>query len=157
MIDYIGQNKIAQKWLLEYPERKQAYMEQRSEFTVLSAARMTGLPTGTDISMPTQNKVMALDRLEESRLWLQVVEDTEKVLGEKKLALLDARRWVEEQRRGNAEVGRPGWVEGTGARYADWHMRRYDSYYEPTRKTLFIWWDEIINIAVRIAIKRGCL
>ncbi|MDR3563417.1 MAG: hypothetical protein P4N59_18555, partial [Negativicutes bacterium] len=104
MIDYIGQNKIAQKWLLEYPERKQAYMEQKSEFTVLSVPRMTGLPTGTDVSMPTQNKVMALDRLEESRLWLQVVEDTEKVLGEKKLALLDARRWVEEQRRGNAEV-----------------------------------------------------
>lgn len=160
MIDFKGQNKIAEKWLLEYPERKQQYIERMHEFGVLGSTVYTGLPTGTDVGMPTQAKAITLVHLDEERLWIMTIEDTESTLSEKKRAFLDARRWVDEQQQEfdpGAEGGRPGWIDRTVIRYAKWHERRYGRYYEPSRRAIMYWWNEIINVAVRIAIKRGCL
>jgi hypothetical protein len=159
MLDYIGQNKIAAKWLLEYPERRQAYIDRMSEFSTLSAMRYTGMPTGTDTGRPCENMGISLASLREQELWIITIEETESTLGEKKLAFLDARRWVEKQQResdSNYE-GRPGWVDGTVDRYADWFNRRFGCKSFPERRTAFKWWDDIINIAVRIAIISGAI
>lgn len=158
MIDYIGQNKVAAKWLLEYPERRQQYIDRMSEFSTQSAIRYTAMPTGTDVGRPCENMVISLAEMEEQRLWIMTIEDTMRTLGEKKLAFLDARRWVDKQQREveQPSAGRPGWVDPTLVRYSDWFARRYGRASYPNRNTMFKWWDEIINIVVRIAIARGC-
>lgn len=158
MLDFIGQNKIASNWLLEYPERRQDFMARLSEFSFLSATIYTGMPTGTDVGTPCENKALSLALMEESRLWIMTIEDTERVIGEKKLAFLDARRWVDkQQRKSTPEKGRPGWISATQARYADWFFCRFNQTSYPDSKTVTKWWDEIVNITVRIAIARGCV
>ena len=158
MLDFIGQNKIASKWLLEYPERRQDFMARISEFSFLSATIYSGMPTGTDVGTPCENMGLSLAQMEESRLWIMTIEDTERTLGEKKLAFLDARRWVDKQQRKSDTPGkgRPPWVDVTQARYADWFLRRFNNMSYPNRNTIFKWWEEIINVTVRIAIARGC-
>jgi hypothetical protein len=158
MLDYIGQNKIAAKWLLECPERKQQYLDKMSEFSVLGAVRYSGMPTGTDVGRPCENMGLSLVKSEESKLWIMTVEDTESTLGDKKLAFLDIRRLAEKlKHEGIQERGRPAWVPYTQERYADWHHRKYGGDYMPASRDLYRWWTDIVNIAVRIAIKRGCL
>ena len=157
--DFAAQNKCAERWLLEFPERRQSYIDQLGEFTELASVRYTGMPGGSAVSSPTQSKAISLVTLDESRLWIMTIEDTERTLTEKKLAFLDARRWVDKQIRSTdvQEIGRPAWVDATQARYADWFWRRYgrDSYPDP--KTVTQWWNEIINITCRIAIDRRCI
>lgn len=159
MLDYIGQNKIAARWLIEYPERRRIYLDKMQDFTTLSATRYSGMPTGTDPGHPCEDKAISLAEIEDQKQWLMVVEDTEKTLGEKKRALLSIRRQAEVIKHDGSqpEGGRPPWMSYTQVKYAEWHERRFGTYYEPSRKTVFNWWDETINIAVRIAIKRGCL
>lgn len=157
-IDYIGQNKIAAKWLLEYPEKRQDYLDRSGEFVVLSAVRVSGLPGGTSIGNPTQSKGLSLATLEEIRLWIMAIEDAESTLSEKKLEFLGIRRQAEKIKyEGDLERGRPPWVPYVQVHYADWHQRRYGAFFEPGRRTLLSWWDEIINVTVRIAILRGCI
>ena len=81
------------------------------------------------------------------------VEDTESIFGEKKSTFLDLRRKAALKATG--EVGRPGWVDFVQAKYADWHERQYGKACVPDKITLYRWWDEIVEVAVRIAIKRG--
>ncbi|MDT8900058.1 hypothetical protein [Anaeroselena agilis] len=158
MLDYAGQNRCATKWLLEYPERRLDFLDRMGEFTALSATKLTGMPMGTDVGRPVESLGLSLARLEDTRLWITTIEDTEKSLGEKKLAFLNVRRWVHRQQQevGNTEKGRPGWVDESQARYADWFYRRYGRANCPDPKTMTRWWDEIVNVAVRIAIARGC-
>ncbi|MDR3565557.1 MAG: hypothetical protein P4N59_29535 [Negativicutes bacterium] len=157
MLDFAGQNRFATRWLLEYTERRIDYMDRMAEFSVLSATKYSGMPKGTDVGRPIENLGISLVSMEETRLWVMAIEDTEKCLGEKKLAFLNVRRWVHRQQEvGNTENGRPGWVDESQARYADWFYRRFDTVSCPSRNTMFKWWEEIINVTVRIAIARGC-
>jgi hypothetical protein len=157
LLDYAGQNRCATRWLLEYPERRLDFLDRVGEFSPLSATKLTGMPLGSEVGRPVENLGLSLARLEETRLWLATIEDTEKTLGEKKLAFLFIRRWVHKQQEaGGTEKGRPGWVDESQARYADWFYRRYGQASYPDPKTMTRWWDEIVNVAVRIAIARGC-
>jgi hypothetical protein len=157
-LDYRTQNRIAAQWLLQYNERKQSYLDRSREFTVLGAVQYRHTPTGTDISQPTQSKAISLVRLREDELWLMAVEDAESTLGEKKLAFLDIRRQAEKNMMiGVNEPGRPAWIPYVQSHYADWHSRRYGGDYVPSERTMRMWWGEIINVTVRIAIKRGAL
>jgi hypothetical protein len=126
------------------------------EFTALAATQYTGMPHGSDISKPTQNKGISLADQNLTHLWLMAVEDTEKVLSEKEIALLDIRRQAENNR-GHLEPGRPSWIPQAQLRWADWHKRRYGWYYMPSDRAIKAWMGKIINIAARKAIKRGCL
>ena len=155
-MDFKQQDKIAAEWLLHYHERKKQYQIQQEEHTVLSAANYNGLPRGNGIGRPTENKGLILAELEETHAWLQTIEDAESTLSEKKQAFLDIRRRAE-QLEFVREVGRPGWVDYVQVQYADWHERNYGTEYLPSKKTLHLWWNEIIDVTVRIAIRRGCL
>lgn len=156
MLDYAGQNRVAAKWLLEYPERRIDFLDRMREFSMLSATKLTGMPTGTDVGRPVENMGLSLAQMEDTRLWIITIEDTEKCLGEKKLAFLSARRWVHNQQLDDGKEGRPGWVDASQAKYAEWFFRRYGRPSYPDRRTVFRWWDEIVNVTVRIAIARGC-
>jgi len=74
------------------------------------------------------------------------------------MAFLELRRQAELIKyEGEMERGRPSWVPYVQAHYAAWHQRRYHVYYEPGRQVLNDWWQDIINVAVRVALMRGCL
>jgi len=152
---YQLENKKAARWLLAYPERKQAYFEMLNNVQFIGAAVNDGMPRSTEIGRPAEKKGIRLADIDKARLWLMAIEDAEKTLGEKKLAFLDIRRQAEKQK--SNSPGRPGWIDYTMSRYADWHSRRYGGDYVPSYNTLRTWWQEIIDVTVRIAIRRGCL
>lgn len=141
---------------MEFPERKQQYIYKISEINYIGAMQYTGMPGGTEVGRPCENKAISLAEQEDQRLWLMTVEDAERVFGEKKLAFLDCRRWVHQHNQTTITNGRPSWIEDTQDKYANWFARRYGKASYPGRTTLFKWWEEIINVTVRIAIARGC-
>ena len=154
--DLKSENKIASGWLLNYHERLQAFKSSMASFSELGATIYTGMPNSSSVGNPTENKGITLAQLEETKVWLMTIEDTERCLSEKKRTYLDIRRRsaeIEVQQ----EIGRPGWVDYVQVRYAEWHRRRYGGEYLPSRRQMFRWWNEIVDIAVRIAIRRGVL
>lgn len=154
--DLKSENKIASGWLLNYHERLQAFKSSMASFSELGATIYTGMPHSPTIGNPTENKGITLAQLEDTKVWLMTIEDTERCLSEKKRAYLDMRRRSNEIE-AQQEIGRPGWVDYVQMRYSDWHYRRYGIAYVPSRCQLFRWWNEIVDIAVRIAIRRGVL
>jgi len=153
-VDFQKENRTAAKWLLEYPERRQAYIE-KSNIQYIGAAVNDGMPRGYDTGRPCESKGIRLADLEIERQWIITIENVEKTLGPKKLAFLDIRRQAGKNR--SKTKGRPGWTDYTMVRYADWHNRNYGGDYVPGYQTLKEWWKELIDITVRIAIRRGCL
>jgi len=152
---YKEENRQAAKWLLEYPERRQAYINRMNSIQYLGATQYDGMPHGTDVGRPCEAKGIRLADLDIDKKWIMAIEDAERTLGPKKLAFLDIRRQAEKQKASTG--GRPGWMNYTMEKYADWQHRRYGGDYVPSYNTLRAWWDEILNVAVRIAIRRGCL
>ena len=147
---------MAGKWLLEYPDRKRAHCEAMSEVSMLSAMVYGLQPTGTDIGRPCETKALKLTDLDEQRLWLDTIERVEKTLSPKKRAFLDLRRQAD-QMKCNRRAGRPGWVAYVQTQYTDWHLREYGVEFIPAERTLKLWWSEIVNVTVRMAIRCGCL
>jgi hypothetical protein len=155
-MDFKKQDKIAAEWLLNYHDRKKQYKLQQKNYSVLSATSYSGMPHSTDIGRPAENKGIALIELEEKRLWIMTIKDAESTLSEKKQAFIEFRRRAEELDF-IKEVGRPGWVDYVQVKYAEWHEREYGKAYLPSKNTLHSWWNEIVDVTVRIAIRRGCL
>lgn len=155
-MDFKQQDKLAAEWLLQYHERKKEYQRRQAENCMLSAVRYNGLPHGNGVGRPTETKGLLVVEMEKIQAWLQTIENAESTLSEKKQAFLDFRRRAEHLDF-TREVGRPGWVDYVQVKYADWHERNYDTDYLPSKKTLHLWWNEIVNVTVRIAIARGCL
>lgn len=152
-VDFKKQDRIAAEWLLNYHDRRRAYIDAQESYTALSATVNTGMPHGSGTSNPTEQRALSLAELERQKMWIMTVEDTESVFGDKKKTFLDLRRQAALIESG--EVGRPGWVDYVQAKYADWHERQYGKACVPAKITLYRWWDEIVEVAVRIAIKRG--
>ena len=154
-VDFKRQDRIAAEWLLNYHDRRRAYIDAQESYTALSATAITGMPHGSGTSNPTEQRALSLAELERQKMWIMTVEDTEAIFGEKKKAFIEMRRFAENINTG--EVGRPGWVDYVQARYADWHERQYGKAFVPSKKTMQNWWNDIIEVAVRVAIRRGIL
>ena len=153
VVDFKRQDRIAAEWLLNYHDRRRAYIDAQESYTALSATVNTGMPHGSGTSNPTEQRALSLTELERQKLWIMTVEDAEKVFGEKKREFLNMRRYADGVE--STCVGRPGWVDCVQARYADWHEQRYGKACAPARMTMYKWWDEIVEVTVRIAIRRG--
>jgi hypothetical protein len=113
------------------------------------------MPHGTSVGNPTQSKGMSLANLETDKDWLLVVEATESTLSEKKRMFLHFRRQMVNNQYVNG--GRPGWSDNVQYRYAEWHNRRYGCDHVPSRQTMIDWWREIVEVGVRIAIRKKIL
>ncbi|MBP2652616.1 MAG: hypothetical protein H6Q73_185 [Firmicutes bacterium] len=154
-INYQDENKQAAKWLLEYPERRQAYLERMNSIQFLGAVVCDGMPHGTDTGRPAEKKGIRLADLDYDKRWIIAIEMAEQTLSRRKRAFLDIRRMAELVK--TSTGGRPGWIDYTMSRYSDWHEREYGYCNIPTRQTFYKWWDEMVNIVVRIAIRQSCL
>lgn len=149
------ENKIVSNWLLNYHERLNTYKEKCSQFATLGATQYDGMPHGSSVGNPTQSKGITLASLETDKEWLIVVEATEAVLSEKKRMFLYFRRQANENQYSNG--GRPGWRDSVSYKYAEWHSRRYGGDYLPAPDTMKDWWNEIVEIGVRIALRKQLL
>jgi len=151
--DYQKENRQATKWLLQYNELKQGYIE-KSNIQYLGAAVNDGMPRSTDVGRPCESKGITLAGLEAARKWIISIEGVESVLGPKKLVFLQIRRQAEKQ---SCNPGKSAWIDYTMSHYAEWHHREYGGDYVPSYRTLQEWWKEIVDITVRLAIRNGCL
>lgn len=150
------ENKTASEWLLYYHQRRQAYFQAKANFTELSATAYTGMPHGSGVGNPTLKKSIDLGKLRHDELWIITIEDVERILSPKKRVFLEVRRRAEEIKY-DGDNGRPDWVGYTQCAYADKIMRLYGYEHVPSERTMRAWWNSIVDIAVRIAIRRGCL
>lgn len=156
--DIKKQNQLTSEWLLYYHQRRQSYFQVKNNFAELGATQYTGMPHGSGIGNPTAQKAIDLGRLKNDELWIMTIEDVERILSPKKAVFLEVRRRAEDIKYdGIATVGRPGWIAYTQTNYAEKIKRKYDYNHVPSERTMMSWWNQIVDLAVRVAIKRGCL
>ena len=154
-IDTAKEDREALRWILNYHELRKAYIALTTEFNEIAATAYTGMPHGSDVGKPTENKTVTLMELERQKTWLITIECLEKTMSEKARAFLEFRRRAECVECNN--VGRPGWVDYVQVRYGEWHERRYGRAFVPSRRVMYNWMDKMVDVTVRIAIRKGCL
>ncbi|GMB01059.1 hypothetical protein [Pelosinus sp. IPA-1] len=155
LMDFKRQDKISADWLLNCQEYRNQYLVEQESYSELSATTYSGMPHGSGIGKPAENKAITLTDLEIKRLWIITIENAESTLSNKKKAFLEFRRRAEIIENAK-EVGRPGWVDYVQVRYADWHEKEYGKTCLLSKNTLHSWWNDIVDVTVRIAIKKGC-
>lgn len=150
-------NEEAAQWLLYYPGRRRQYYQNRLE--VLGSTHSSEIRVKTGPGNQTMQKALKLSALNDAECWLETIELVESILGEKKLVFLRVRReaaYIQDR----FERGRPAWVVYTQHQYADEMAKRYQSQPEKfwiSERTLKTWWQEIVDLTVRIALKKGLL
>lgn len=150
-------NEEAAGWLLYYPIRRRQYYQDRLE--ALGGTRSPEIRVKSGPGNPTMQKALKLSALDDVGCWLEAIELVESVLGEKKLAFLRVRReaaYLQER----FVRGRPAWVVYTQHQYADEMAKKYQSQPEKfwiSERTLKTWWQEIVDLTVRIALKKDLL
>ncbi|TCL39975.1 hypothetical protein EV210_101175 [Anaerospora hongkongensis] len=158
------QDKQAAEWLLNFPDKRKAYFESMAKMyntngeyaSEVAATLYTGMPKGSDVGRPAEDKAIGLVELSQQNIWIMTIEDVYKVLSPKKLIFLEARRQAEITYY-DAKQGRPGWVAETAKQYCNLIEKQYGYYHLPAEKTVKSWWKDVINITVRVAQRRGCL
>lgn len=156
-IDIKKQNKEAIDWILNFKERRDSYISDSANFSMLGSTNYSGMPKGSDTGNPTLNKAVTLTELERQKLWIITIESMESTLSEKRRIFLEFRRRAEALQKEHDSPGRPGWVEYVQIRYGEWHEYRYGKGFVPSRHALHKWLNELIEITVRIAIRQGIL
>lgn len=152
-------NQIAANWLLNYENLKRQYEQDYAD--AMSGRQVVDNIGGSrsGVGNPTLSKVVRITDILETEKWLQTVEDIHKIIGEKKLIFLCARREAVHLPP-SREKGRPAWVVYTQQQCAERMARRYNASIEKcwlSERTMREWWMQIVNLTVRIAMKRNCL
>lgn len=143
-------NATASDWLLNIADRRRQYVRRQSEFSCLSVVASDGQPSAHNPGRPTERMGMQLVDLEAAKCWIMTIELVESMLSPKKIAFLQLRREAGELP-GTGDPGRPSWVPYVQANL----MCRHGI--DLSRDAMFDWWHELIELTVRVAIKRGCL
>lgn len=150
------EKKIAGEWVLYYFQRKQAYIDELSEQTAISATRYTDEPKCQSQSSTTETRAIRLVDIHRKGLWIMVVEDVMRHLDDKRALFIELRQETERFKH-DGEVGQPGWTDRVQARFADEAYRRWGMTYVPGRQTMFDWWNDILGQVVRLAVLYRCL
>ena len=140
-------NRQAAEWLLEVEPRRQQYLAQ--DFSFIGATACDGMPRAAGPGNPTQRRGLQLADIRNAENWIITIEIVEGMLSPKKRAFLDLRRKAEKVNH-CGERGRPGWVC-----WLAWAMQDRHGL-EMADRTIRAWWYEIVDLAARVAIKRGC-
>ena len=169
------ENKVVADWLLHYPKRKAAYEALKDAFAYpggvapadrlpISTNRMSDPTARIAIQLVTGEIVPAEDLDEEQWLWLRVVEDVERALPWKAQVILRLRREVVHKQgliRKGKYRGRPAWIPYVQHKYADELVKRtgkkLDDVWVDSPQAFTNWWGKIIDLAGRVAAKRGLL
>ena len=157
IIDIKKQNREALRWILNFYDLRKAYIDKLAMFSALGATVNDGMPRGTDTGNPAANKAISLVELEKQKTWIMVIELMEQTLSERSRKYLEFRRDAAHQIKGDKR-GRPSsWVNYVQPRYAEWFYCRYCKPDVPSVDQMKQWINSMIDVTVRIAIKKGVL
>lgn len=143
--------------LLHIDDLRKQYAEASQNMNYIGAANINGVPHGSTISNPAQQKAMTLCDIENYKKWIMAIEQMESTLSEKRLMFLQYRREAEYESLKSPKQGRNGWVDYVQYHYSDWCFRRYGSKANVIpEQTLREWQSKIVDTVVRIAIHYKC-
>lgn len=143
-------NATAADWLLNITDRRRQYVQRQSEFACLSVVTSDGQPSAHNPGRPTERMGLQLVDLESAKCWIMTIELVESMLSPKKAAYLNLRREANYMP-GTGERGRPAWVGYVQCQLIERHG------VDLSGSAMLNWWHEIVELTVRVAIKRGCL
>lgn len=151
-------NRIVQGWLLQYKQRKEKYLTKLENALYASPAPPDGMPRGSDVSNPTEQKGTRLAELgEDEGAWIELVEEVQERLPWKMQIVLKLRReamHIKGKRR-----GRPAWVAYVQVHYCEEVAAKTGQALEDVwiskEHTFYDWWARILEYTARLAIKRG--
>ena len=154
-------NQMISSWLIYYRERKRNVEDIREEILYRTQQPGADRVSSSTISDPAYQRAEELQRkTEQDMKWLKTVEDVYSILGAKKRLLLQLRQDEVEKPITKKKRGRPGWVIWVQMHWEEEYLKSsvlpIDCCWV-TDDTLKDWWAEIINIAARLAGKRGLL
>lgn len=155
-----SENRVVQGWLLEYRQRRETYDRYREDVLYASPQPPDGMPHGTAISNPTEQKGGRLAELtEEAGAWLEIIEEVQNRLSWKMQIILRLRREAIHIR--GKRSGRPAWVSYVQVHYCEEvaarERKQLEDVWVDREKTFYEWWDRIVEYAARLAAKRGLL
>jgi hypothetical protein len=152
--DVRQQNRKALYMILHLDSLKKEYAFAMNNMSFLGAQNLDGMPHGTGVGNPTQQKAMRLTDMETNKSWIMAIEQMEETLNEKQKAFLVIRRKAEKE--AVSTGGRPAWMPYARTRYNEWYYERYGTDGCVSEKTLRIWQSKIVDRTVRLAIYYGC-
>lgn len=144
--------------VLHIDDLHKQYNEAMMNISFIGASKIDGLPHGSGVSNPAQQKALSLCDIERIKKWIMAIEQMEQTLSEKKVVFLQYRREAEYINMKMPKQGRNGWINYVQFHYSEWFSRRYcrnDDTVIP-EQTLREWQSKIIDTTVRIAIYHGC-
>ena len=150
------QNKEALRYILNYYDLKKSYREALQSVSLLGATRTDDTPHGTGMGNPTMQKAFKLLDIDKQHQWILAVETMENTLNVKERKFLELRRQAEINSLYHHTQGRPGWVGYVQYHYTDWLYNTYGIDYTPSRRTMILWVNDMVEKTVRIAINNGC-
>lgn len=154
--DTKGQNRKALYEILHVDDLRKQYADALNNMSFLGAQNIDGMPHGTGVGNPTQQKAMRLTDIEAKKNWIMAIEQMESTLNEKQLAFLAIRRKAEKEAEHRGTRGRPAWVAYTQSHYNDWYYSRFGTCAYISEITLKLWQAMIVDKTVRLAIYHGC-
>jgi hypothetical protein len=154
--DTKGQNKKALHMILHVHEICEQYTTAINNISYLGAQNLDGMPHGTGVGNPTQQRALKLTDIEYKKNWIMAVEQMESTLTENQKEFLRLRRLAEQNAERSCVRGRPAWVVFVQTRYNDWYNNRYGKEVFVSEITLKQWQAMIVDKTVRIAIYNGC-
>lgn len=150
------QNKKALHMILHKQDICEQYATAINNMSFLGAQNIDGMPHGTGVGNPTQQKALKLTDIESKKNWIMAIEAMENTLTENQTEFLRLRRIAEENAEKSSVRGRPAWIAFVQSHYNDWYNTRYGKDICISEITLKTWQARIVDRTVRIAIYNGC-
>jgi hypothetical protein len=154
--DVKQQNKKALYMILHKQDLCEQYATELNNISFLGAQNLDGMPHGSNVGNPTQQKALKLTDIESKKNWIITIEAMENTLPENQVEFLRLRRMAEDTSFKAPVRGRPSWVAFVQTRYNDWYNKRYGKETCISEDTLKSWQARIVDKTVRIAIYNGC-
>ncbi len=145
------ENRIASEWLLYLPDRRKELQQRREDIEGRSPSSSIAQGFGGDggISDKTGQAASQLSELEHKESWVKLLECIEVALPESRRVFLEVRR---ESRDGRA------WTSRAQQHHAVQMSERCNQEGELMhRNTFYRWWQELVDLVVREAIRKGLL
>ena len=146
------ENRVAATWLIHYRQRKREHDERRQEIAVGVREKDDNVGGGRSSlpGKPVESLTCNLDEHDNSNTakWLKVVEDTKAIIGPKKRQLLELRQECRFYL--SPMGGRPGWIVPVQNRFGE------ITGWCPAERTIQDMWRDIVTLAVRVAMAKGC-
>ena len=154
-------NQLVSSWLIYYQTRKQDVEMIRDEILYRTQQPGSDRVSSSTISDPAYQRAEELQRKTETDLkWLETVDMVKRMLGPKKLLLLELRQSEAEQPITKGRRGRPGWVIWVQCQWAETYAKQsgypVDVCWISDGMIRSMWSDIVARTAI-LAAKRGLL